>query len=377
MRALMPRDDPSAKSVFTPMVAAFWLIYLPFLFVGPYVTQAPARVWLLTAGTVALFLPLYAAVCGWGRTTPARANAAVAAIGLLGLVLVPVNPAGSTYVIYSAGMAAFSMPVRGAVVYVSIAAVSLLAVMVLVPGPLYPWMIIQVVVVLVVGAGNVVAARERRQHRQLIRAQEDVEEMAKVAERERIARDLHDVLGHTLSAIALKSELASRIADSDPARAAVEIREVERVARAALTDVRAAVEGYRQRGFRGELQAAAQLLQSAGVTLHAAVTAVDMDPRHETVFALAVREAVTNIVRHAGATECRVELTPRDSGVELCVRDDGRGGIVREGHGLTGMRERVDALGGHVSVRDAGDGVTVVVRLPTPSAVPVTAAVVG
>jgi two-component system sensor histidine kinase DesK len=374
MRAPMLRDDASAKSDFSPMVAAFWLIYLPFLFVGPYITKAPARIWLVTAGTVLLFLPLYAGVCGWSRTHPARSTAAVVAIALMGVWLVPLNLAGSTYVIYSAGMAGLSMPIRSALVYVFAAAAALFLALVLVPGPLYPWMTIQVIVVLVVGGGNTMAARERRRHRQLLRAQEDVEEMAKLAERERIARDLHDVLGHTLSVIALKSELASRIADSDPARAVVEIREVERVARAALTDVRGAVEGYRQRGLRGELQAAAQVLQSAGVRLHTAIASVEMDPRHETVFALAVREAVTNIVRHAGATECRVELAPRDGGVELRVRDDGRGGIVREGHGLTGMRERVQALGGHASVRDARDGVTLVVRMPMSSAAPVSAA---
>ena len=119
-------------------------------------------------------------------------------------------------------------------------------------------------VIFIVGCGNLFISDRIRQMPLLRRANEDVEEMAKVAERERIARDLHDVLGHTLSVIALKSELASKLADRDQARAIQEIREVERISRDALTEVRAAVEGYKNRGFSGELREAQQVLASAG-----------------------------------------------------------------------------------------------------------------
>ena len=159
---------------------------------------------------------------------------------------------------------------------------------------------------------------------------EDVEEMAKVAERERIARDLHDLLGHTLSVIALKSELASKLADRDPARAVAEIREVERVSRDALAEVRAAVEGYKGRGFSGELRSAEQALGSAGVRLDTDVKPVTCSPRQEAVLALALRETVTNVVRHARASVCRVAL-----GV-----DDGR-----SGHDDSGRRHRRTAAG--------------------------------
>jgi two-component system sensor histidine kinase DesK len=187
--------------------------------------------------------------------------------------------------------------------------------------------------------------------------------MAKVAERERIARDLHDLLGHTLSVIALKSELASKLADRDPARAADEIREVERVSREALAEVRAAVEGYKGRGFSGELRSAEQVLGSAGVRLDADITPVPLSPRQETVLALALRETVTNVVRHARASVCRVALGLDAGDLVLTIQDDGIGGPLREGNGLVGMRDRVAAAGGTLDVI-AQKGVRVCVRFP-------------
>jgi two-component system sensor histidine kinase DesK len=216
--------------------------------------------------------------------------------------------------------------------------------------PFEGWMLFQPALVVMVGLGNIVAAEDRRRNEQLRRANESVEEMAKLAERERIARDLHDVLGHTLSVIALKSELASKLAEIDPARAVQEIREVERVSREALSEVRAAVEGYRGQGLRGELQRAAQTLDAAGVSLTTDVAAVTLPPKQETALALAVREAITNVVRHAGAKTCRISLKEQGGKVVLRIEDDGVGGVPREGNGLAGMRERVAAIGGTVNV---------------------------
>jgi two-component system sensor histidine kinase DesK len=224
-------------------------------------------------------------------------------------------------------------------------------------------MMFQPVIVLVVGLGNVITSEERRRHAFVRRAEEEVEEMAKLAERERIARDLHDVLGHTLSVIALKAELAAKLSAIDPGRAAQEIRDVERVSRTALSEVRAAVEGYRGHGLRGELKSAADVLGAAGVTLAVDVEPVALPAKHETVLALAVREAVTNVVRHARATACRISVTRHSGRVVLRVEDDGIGGVPREGNGLTGMRERVAAIGGTLTLEGAG-GVHLTVTVP-------------
>jgi two-component system sensor histidine kinase DesK len=199
--------------------------------------------------------------------------------------------------------------------------------------------------------------------RKLLRAQEETERMAKIAERERIGRDLHDLLGHTLSVIVLKSELASRLTATSPERAAEEIRDVERISREALAEVRAAVRGYRSTGFDSELRAARQALETAGLKVEAEVDSPKLSPAQENVIALALREAVTNVLRHAEATFCRLSLRSNGAFCELEVADNGRGGVHREGSGLAGMRERVEALGGALEC-DGSRGTLLRIRVP-------------
>ncbi len=217
--------------------------------------------------------------------------------------------------------------------------------------------------ILAVGAGNIHLAEQYRHGQRLQQAQDHAEEMAKIAERERIARDLHDLLGHTLSVIVMKSELASKLADRAPRRAIEEIRDVERVSREALIEVRHAVEGYRQHGLPGEMRNAALALHAAGVTLQTDVAPLALSPRQETTLAFALRESITNVVRHAAATVCRVSLRADGGRLTFVVEDDGRGGTPREGNGLHGMRTRVAEVGGTVSV-DGGRGMRVIITLP-------------
>jgi two-component system sensor histidine kinase DesK len=206
------------------------------------------------------------------------------------------------------------------------------------------------------------AQRERLSGR-LVAAHAQSEHLAKVAERERIARDLHDLLGHTLSLIVLKSELASRLSATQPERAADEIREVERISRDALAQVRAAVRGYRSAGFASELHQAREALETAGIAVEAEVEQPQLSAMQESVFAMALREAVTNIVRHAHATICRLSLRQNGRFCELEIADNGRGGTLEEGSGLSGMRERVEALGGMLE-RDGSNGTLLRIRVP-------------
>jgi two-component system, NarL family, sensor histidine kinase DesK len=187
--------------------------------------------------------------------------------------------------------------------------------------------------------------------------------MAMIAERERISRDLHDVLGHTLSVIVLKSELASKLATTDPARAAEEIRDVERISREALAEVRAAVQGYRSAGLAAEVSNARRVLETAGVQLESSLDSPSLPPAQEGVLAMALREAVTNVVRHARAGVCRLDLRESGGWCEMEVADDGRGGSLPEGNGLSGMRRRIEALGGTLEL-DGATGTRLRIRVP-------------
>ena len=158
------------------------------------------------------------------------------------------------------------------------------------------------VVAAVVGGTNIHFAELRRKGDELRVAKEAVVEMARIAERERIGRDLHDLLGHTLSVIVLKSELASKLADRDPARAVTEIRDVERISREALSEVRKAVRGFRSEGLPDALGNAERVLVAAGVRPVLDVDGIELEADEERVLAFALREAVTNVIRHARAS---------------------------------------------------------------------------
>jgi two-component system sensor histidine kinase DesK len=346
--------------------AASGVIYAGFVFLVPAIKGAPWATWLITAASFAVFSALYRDFFVHAAGPKRRQLFDLAGIGLLGLGLLPINTGGTTYVVYVAALVPFVLKPAPAIAVFALAAAALWAVMMTLVASLDRYVASAWVtgVIFIVGIGNIFVG-ERVRHGALLRqAREDVEEIAKLAERERIARDLHDLLGHTLSVIALKSELASKLADRDPARAAMEIRDVERVSRDALAEVRAAVEGYKGRGFSGELRSAGRTLGSAGIRLDADVEPVKLSPRHETVLALALRETITNVVRHAQASVCRVALGVEAGELVLTIQDDGVGGPLREGNGLIGMRERVRAIGGTLLVHTE-KGVRVCVRLPS------------
>ncbi|MEV4253963.1 histidine kinase [Spirillospora sp. NPDC049652] len=189
-----------------------------------------------------------------------------------------------------------------------------------------------------------------RANRALVEARTEVARLASEAERNRIARDLHDLLGHSLTAITVKSNLARRLAGADADRAAAEIAEVERLSRQALGEVRAAVSGYHEVTLPGELARGREMLRAAGVTADLPSAVDVVDPACRELFGWVVREGVTNVVRHARATRCTVTL----SAAEVEIVDDGVGSSSGPGNGLTGLRERVAAAGGVVQSGPAG-----------------------
>ena len=167
-------------------------------------------------------------------------------------------------------------------------------------------------------------------------------------ERTRIARDLHDLLGHSLTTITVKAGLATQLGQADVPGALQEIAEVESLARRALGDVRAAVANYRQVTLAGELAAGRVLLRAAGISAELPHAVDTVDPAHQELFGWVVREGLTNVVRHAQASSCTVQLDASS----VVIVDDGIGanGAGPAGSGLAGLRERVAAAGGTVDV---------------------------
>lgn len=336
------------------------LWYLAFLLLQPLLVRNSREDWMVIAISLAVFLPLYFRSF-WER---GRLGLALTfAIAGLGLSVMPLTAGGGTYLIFAAAMCSTRMPPRSAFLcHVGLAGSTVIQAA-LMPMPLWTWTV-AVVGIVAVGGATIRSAEGLRHRASLLRAQEEIEQMAAVAERERIARDLHDVLGHTLSVIALKAELASKVADSDLPRALQEIRDVERVSRQALSDVRGAVEGYRKRGLMAEVTAAGEALAAANVAFDISCARVPLSARQETALALTLREAVTNVVRHSGATRCVARLAAEGNLLTFTIEDDGCGGVPEGGSGLDGMRQRIGQVGGRVDV-DGRSGMRLTVTMPT------------
>ncbi|MEU4195120.1 sensor histidine kinase [Kribbella sp. NPDC026611] len=190
---------------------------------------------------------------------------------------------------------------------------------------------------------------------ELTAAREDIAKLAVQEERNRFARDLHDILGHSLTVITVKAELAGKLIEANPARAAAEVADVEGLARAALADVRAAVAGYRELSLAGELVAAKAALQAAEIKPDLPTTIDVVPEENRELFAWVIREGVTNVVRHSGAKRCTIKFKAD----RIEVLDDGKGptpGGGASGHGLMGLRERANQADASVQIGQAPGG---------------------
>lgn len=324
-------EKPSWGGLFgaVPMLYLFW---------EPYQKNAAWPEWLWTSLAFVIFVVLaILASIYWSRKQVMQG--VCFAIAVLALAFTAYRPSGIIFFIYLAALAplaaAGNIPASAAIVGTAVLFIfgewALFW-----PPSFMPYAV--AAEALAVGSAITVVIRQQIALRQTLKA----------AERERIARDLHDILGHTLSVIILKSELASRLLDQDPARAKEQIEDLERISRNALSEVRDAIKGYHAVDLLAELDRAQSTLETAGLRVERHCDPVDMPAAHERVLALVLREAITNVVRHAHAKRCSMILRKTNDGYRLAIRDDGRGGRHEEGMGMQGIRERVKAIGGEV-----------------------------
>lgn len=336
-----------------------WLLYSVFFFIVP-IQLHNAHVWVKFGVFYTIFLALYSGIILGSRRLKI---VCVILMALLGVACYPTNNGTYGCFIYAAAFLPFLVESL-AICITGFAAICITLVAEGILLHTSPWLWgMGAIFTVIVGGTNIFMAQKVRANSKLQLAQEEIEQLAKVAERERIARDLHDVLGHTLSVIVLKSELAGRLISTNPERAVNEIADVESIARKALGEVREAITGYRAEGLAAEIQRAHNVLDAAGVTLLCEENPPAFNPAEETVLALALREAVTNVVRHAQATRCEMRFVSRDGKTTLVVEDNGRGGLREEGNGLRGMRERIEALGGRFAI-DSAQGTRLTIELP-------------
>jgi len=336
-----------------------WLIYsLPFLFTaiaGPF-SPFQKAVMLLS---FVVFLPVYFG--GYFVRTPSILWI-VAAFDLLAIINGRWNPAAATFFVYGSAALANGFSTRTA---------AKILVGQLVIGGLWSYLVsgewfhymMTIVISALIGAITIQSRAKEAGDAKLLMAQEEVERLAKLAERERIARDMHDLLGHTLSVVVLKSELAQKLMSRDPAKALQEMAEVERISRQGLAEVREAITGYRSSGLAAEIEHVRETLTAAGIDTTIEARPIALAPAQESALTMALREAATNVIRHAAATKCHIRFYAQDGSALMEVQDDGKGSDAPFGNGLSGMSERIHALGGMLR-RDTAQGTRLMISLP-------------
>ena len=344
---------------------AIWLAYLPLFFI-PWAIQLPSPVQMIAAGVgLAVFLYIYFLSV---KAAGARLIALAVAALLLSFALAFTNSNWTVVAVYAAAMIAELRPARRASIGVGLFALAS-AGLALATGqhPIY-W-VLGVFLMIMVGIGNISRAALQDKNAALAAAQGEVRQFAAAAERERIGRDLHDLLGRTLTLIALKADLAARLADSAPDKAVAEMRDVAAAAREGLAEVRAAVSGMTGASLAREIAGSRAALAAAGIAYKVEGDAENIDPGTSAVLAMALREAVTNVIRHSGARTCRIALIQQQGGgIELKVSDDGDGQAVRPGGGLAGLTARLAAAGGELAVEGSLHGTSLTARLPVGAA---------
>lgn len=221
---------------------------------------------------------------------------------------------------------------------------------------------------LLAGASTTSFVRLIETNAALRRTRAELARAAVAEERERFSRDLHDLLGHTLSVMVVKAQAVRRLAGLDPEAVAEHAADIEQIGRKGLTDVRRAVDGMRAPSLVEELDGARRALAAAGIEAIVTAEERELPADVDQTLAWVVRESATNVIRHSGAEKVRFELRNGDGQLRLTVADDGVGGPTspngaREG-GLDGLRRRVVAQGGDLDVRPDADGFTLTARIP-------------
>ena len=337
-----------------------WLIYLP-TYAIPWIWLPPTTFQLLlSAIAIAIFLSIYLASF---RTRERGLLIAVAAMVFVAIASMPIGGGWTAFSIYPAIQATRIRPRQHAVIATGATVLAFLLAGLVSGLPLVWWLPSLIAPTLLGGAA---LSREifYEQTYALLATQEEVRRLAGFAERERIARDLHDTIGRTLTLVALKADLISRLTSCTSEDAGAEARLIAVEARTGLQQVSAALNGQIGGSLEREIGDSLRALTSASIEAHERSDPTNVPGDVGALLAMTLREAVTNVIRHASATCCTIEVEVNTSGVRLTVSDNGIGGPIEEGNGLTGMRQRLFAAGGYMSVVQQRRGLMIVATVP-------------
>ncbi|KUM52042.1 sensor histidine kinase [Rheinheimera sp. EpRS3] len=338
-----------------------YLINLIFYVMPLFIVHFALWQYLSMAAALVLFLVCYF----WAyRSRRSEMHWPIAGIVLVATLITPVNP-GSVSMFAYAGFFigfAYALPRYLLLMALLIALLVLLELTLTIHWNLFLIMGAPIVLaVSLLGRAEQAKLRHRMAEQQ---SEDEIKQLATMVERERIARDLHDILGHTLSSVILKADLATKLLVHQQTEAAQhQLSELSQIARDALSQVRQSVSGYKHQGLTAEIAKLLSRLREAGFKAELKGEVPTLDNRRETAVILALTELVTNVMRHSKGDSCQLSFTCKNNILSVCLTDNGSSIVVKEGNGITGLRERLAAIGGSLTTQQT-DGFSAAIQLP-------------
>jgi two-component system sensor histidine kinase DesK len=354
-RKLLPRQT---ETQFGPYI---WLVYLSFFFVSLALHHPVENSFIYASIGTGLFLVVYFNAF-WATRNRIHWN--IIGIVIIGSLLTSLTPGASVFFVYASAFCCLLGSPRKAVIGIAtIAAWVVLLSWIANLGPFF--YVPATLFVFLIGGVNIFQHEITLKRKELVLSQQEVRHLARTSERERIARDLHDLIGHTFSVITLKAELANKLLDKDTSRAKTEISALANISREALSQIREVVTGYRSSDLNTELAHAKYVLESNEVSFNYQFEEFDMSEYINKELAIMLKELVTNILKHAESDRVQVSIIKQDNHAKFTIKDNGIGFKESEhqGFGLKGMTERVNKLNGELSI-DSSSGTLINIHIP-------------
>lgn len=338
-----------------------WLVFSLYYFVPVYYMPFTPLAQMLLVGVYCVFVALYL----WGISAkPEQVWKPVLAIVLLAFAITPYTPGSSTFFSYLGFLVGFTYRTKIWLLITGLLVATIIAMhyQFNYPFPFFAFPALSGLATIGI-IGYVEKMRmEARISQQ--KSHQEIEQLAVIAERERIARDLHDILGHTLSSIALKAELAEKLlAQEKTEQAQQHLSELHQIARNSLSLVRQTVSGYKHRGLSGEVMELCEKLRQNGFVVDLNGDIPQLSPRAETALILALTELTTNVLRHSNGNYCQIEFQQICDKIVVRMHDNGEVKALIPGNGLQGIQERLNALTGNLQ-SSINKGCEFVISLP-------------
>lgn len=340
------------------------LTFTCFYFIRWFIDSMSGLEWTINILAILVFLPCYFIAFNFSKWTLPCSIFLV----FLAIAVAPYNYGANCFAIYACSFFSYTQPVKRAVALVAATLLLLLLATYYLHLDFISFFVISAVIIFGLSlSGMIDRQRLTLQYREK-KSQQEMARLAKVAERERISQDLHDVVGHSLTAIHLKSQLAEKLLQQNQSEQALEhIRDVKNSAYSALREIRQTLAGINQQGLENELEAQKDFLESIGIQFTYAMPNIPLPAKLESDILLIARESITNIVRHAKATTCSITITHLPDRIAIHIHDNGTGILAKQktcgGIGLKGIEQRIAAHGGSVRY-DNHLGLTIHIDIP-------------